>query len=138
MAKQVFINFAVKDLERSKQFYESLGWKINPQFTDETAACIVISDTIYAMILTEAKMQEFTSKQLADAGTTTEVLTALSFDSKDEVDEIMNKAKASGGTEARDPQDLGFMYSRSFQDLDGHIWEPFYMDITQAPASPAS
>jgi predicted lactoylglutathione lyase len=138
MAKQIFVNLAVKDLERSKQFYEGLGWTINPQFTDEAGACVVISDTIFVMILTEAKMQEFTPKQIVDAGTMTEVLNAISFDSKDDVDDIMSKALANGGTEARDPQDLGFMYSRSFQDPDGHIWEPFFMDMTQAPPAPGS
>lgn len=136
MAQQIFVNLAVKDLDVSKQFYESLGWSINPQFTDDTAASVVISDTIYVMLLTEPKMQEFTTKQLADPGTTTEVLNALSFESKDEVDDIMSKALANGGTEARDPQDLGFMYSRSFQDPDGHIWEPFFMDMSQAPPTP--
>lgn len=138
MAKQVFVNFATKDLERSKKFYSDIGWTINPQFTDDTAAAVVISDTIYAMILTEAKMREFTTKQLVDATASTEVLVALSYDSRAEVDELMDKVVASGGSEARPTQDLGFMYSRSFQDPDGHIWEPFYMDMTQAPPAPGN
>ena len=138
MAKQVFVNFATKDLERSKQFYEAIGWTINPQFSDETAICVVISDTIYAMVLTEAKMKEFTPKQLVDASIATETLVALSFDSRAEVDEVMTKAAANGGSEARPTQDMGFMYSRSFQDPDGHVWEPFYMDMTQAPPTPKS
>ena len=138
MAKQVFVNFATKDLERSKKFYSDIGWTINPQFTDDTAAAVVISDTIYAMILTEAKMREFTTKQLVDATASTEVLVALSYDSRAEVDELMDKVVASGGSEARPTQDLGFMYSRSFQDPDGHIWEPFYMDMTQAPPAPTN
>jgi uncharacterized protein len=128
MATKIFVNLAVKDLDKSMAFFKRLGFAFNPQFTDETAACMVVTDDIYAMLLTHPKFKEFTRKNIADAHKTTEVLTALSFDSKDKVDEIADKAIAVGGTEAREPFDYGFMYGRSFNDLDGHIWEVFWMD----------
>ena len=128
MTTKIFVNLAVKDLDGSKAFFRQLGFTFNPQFTDETAACMVITDDIYAMLLTHRKFKEFTKKEIADAHRTTEVLTCLSFDSKDKVDELVDKAVAAGGTEAREPQDYGFMYGRSFNDLDGHIWEIIWMD----------
>ena len=128
MATKIFVNLAVKDLERSKEFFKQLGFTFNPQFTDETAACMVIADDIYAMLLTHPKFKEFTKKEVADAHKTTEVLTCLSFDSKEKVNEVVDGAIAAGGTEAREPQDYGFMYGRSFNDLDGHIWEIIWMD----------
>lgn len=128
MKRSIFVNLPVKDLEKSKMFYEALGFSINPQFTDETAAAVVISESIYVMLLTHAKCKEFTKKQIADSHKTTEVLNALSADGKKEVDEMAEKALKAGGTEAYPTQDLGFMYSRSFNDLDGHIWEVFWMD----------
>jgi predicted lactoylglutathione lyase len=128
MTTKIFVNLAVKDLDRSKAFFEQLGFTLNPQFTDETAACMVIADDIYAMLLTHPKFKEFTKKDIADAHKTTEVLTCLSFDSKDKVSEVVDKAVAAGGTEAREPQDYGFMFGRSFNDLDGHIWEIIWMD----------
>lgn len=133
MDTQIFVNLPVKDLEKSKAFYEQLGFTINPQFTDETAACVVISDTIYVMLLTHKKIGEFTIKKIADAHKTTEVLNALSTESKEEVDDLVDKALNNGGTEAYEPQDLGFMYSRSFNDPDGHIWEVLWMDMEQMP-----
>lgn len=129
MDTQIFVNLPVKDLEKSKTFYKQLGFSINPQFTDETAACVVISDTIYVMLLTHEKTQEFTAKKIANAHETTEVLNALSSESKEAVDELVNKALNNGGTEAGETQDLGFMYSRSFNDPDGHIWEVLWMDM---------
>jgi predicted lactoylglutathione lyase len=128
MPTKIFVNLAVKDLERSKEFFKQLGFTFNPQFTDETAACMVIADDIYAMLLTRPKFKEFTKKEVADAHKTTEVLTCLSFDSKEKVNEVVDGAIAAGGTEAREPQDYGFMYGRSFNDLDGHIWEIIWMD----------
>jgi uncharacterized protein len=128
MSTKIFVNLAVKDLDRSKAFFKQLGFTFNPQFTDEAAACMVITDDIYAMLLTYPKFKEFTKKDIADAHKTTEVLTCLSFDSKDEVNELVDKAVAAGGTEAREPQDYGFMYGRSFNDPDGHIWEIIWMD----------
>ena len=133
MSTQIFVNLPVKDLDKSKTFYEQLGFSINPQFTDETAACVVISDTIYVMLLTHDKAKQFTSKEIANAHKTTEVLNALSTSSKDEVNELVDKALNNGGSKAGDSQDLGFMYSRSFNDPDGHIWEVLWMDPEQMP-----
>lgn len=128
MATKIFVNLPVEDLDKSKAFFGRLGYRFNPQFTDETAACMVISDDIYAMLLTRAKFQEFTKKPVADATKTTEVLTCLSMESKAKVDELLGIALKAGATEARDPMDCGFMYGRSFNDLDGHIWEIIWMD----------
>ena len=128
MTTKIFVNLAVNDLDRSKAFFKRLGFTFNPQFTNETAACMIIADDIYAMLLTHPKFKEFTKKDIADAHKTTEVLTCLSFDSKDKVNEIVDRAIAGGGTEAREPQDYGFMFGRSFNDLDGHIWEIIWMD----------
>ena len=122
------MNLSVRDLDRSKAFFQQLGFAFNPQLTDEMAACMVITDAIYVMLLTQPKFKEFTKKDIADAHKTTEVLTCLSFDSKDKVSEVVDKAVAAGGTEAREPQDYGFMFGRSFNDLDGHIWEIIWMD----------
>ena len=128
MPTKIFVNLAVKDLERSEEFFKRLGFTFNPQFIDETAACMVIADDIYAMLLTHPKFKEFTKKEVADAHKTTEVLTCLSFDSKEKVNEVVDGAIAAGGTEAREPQDYSFMYGRSFNDLDGHVWEIVWMD----------
>ena len=128
MTTKIFVNLPVEDLEKSKAFFAKLGYRFNPQFTDETAACMVITDDIYTMLLTKAKFKEFTRKAIADATQTTEVLTCLSVDSKAKVDEMLDAALEAGATEARDPMDYGFMYGRSFNDLDGHIWEIVWMD----------
>lgn len=122
----------MKDLNNSKEFFTKIGFTINPQFTDETAACVVITEDIYAMILTHEKFKEFTSKEIADATKTSEVLTCLSFDSKEKVNEVMDKAVQAGGTETRAAMDYGFMFGRSFNDLDGHIWEVIWMDPNAA------
>ena len=128
MNTKIFVNLAVKDLNKAMEFFSKLGFRFNPQFTDETAACMVISDDIFAMLLTEAKFREFTKKEIADATKTTEVLTCLSTDSKAKVNDIVDTALKEGATEAREPMDYGFMYGRSFNDLDGHIWEIIWMD----------
>jgi predicted lactoylglutathione lyase len=128
MATKIFVNLAVKDLKRSMEFFKALGFGYNPQFTDETAACMVISEDIYTMLLTRPKFREFTKKKLADAARTTEVLTCLAVEDRAKVDAVVNAALAAGGTAAREPMDYGFMYGRSFNDLDGHIWEIIYMD----------
>jgi uncharacterized protein len=128
MPSKIFVNLPVKDLDKSKAFFGKLGYTFNAQFTDETAACMVISDDIYSMLLTEAKFKEFSKKPMADAHKTTEVMIALSMDSKDEVNRVVDAALKAGGSEARDPQDYGFMFLRSFSDLDGHTWEIFWMD----------
>lgn len=128
MATNIFVNLPVKDLDKSKAFFAKLGYTFNPQFTDETAACMVISDTIYAMLITHARFSDFTVKAIADSVKTTEVLIALSCESKDDVAKIADAALAAGATEAKPPQDYGFMIVRSFNDLDGHIWEYLWMD----------
>ncbi len=128
MTTKIFVNLPVKNLDRSKEFFGKLGFTFNPQFTDETAACMVISEDIFTMLLTEKKFKEFTKKRIADATKTTEVLTCLSMDSRDKVDSLVGSALAAGATEAREPMDYGFMYGRSFDDLDGHIWEIVHVD----------
>ena len=128
MPTQIIVNLPVKNLDKSIAFFKALGFKVNSQFTDQTAACMVISDDIYAMLLTHAKFKEFTSKAVADARKTTEVLIAISVDSKAKVKKMVEKAVAAGGKEPREPQDHGFMIHRAFEDLDGHIWEVLWMD----------
>lgn len=128
MATQIFVNLPVKDLRKSTEFFTALGYSFNPQFSDENAGCLVISDTIYAMLLMEPFFKSFIKKEIADATKTTEVIVALTVESRARVDELAEKALASGGKPATDPIDHGFMYSRSFQDPDGHLWEVVYMD----------
>jgi len=128
MARKIFVNLPVKDLKQSIAFFGKLGFTFNSQFTDETGACMVVSDDIYAMLLTENKFKSFTTKQLCDATKSTEVLVCLSTDSRQEVDQLVRKAVAAGGTTYNEPQDYGFMYGHGFQDLDGHIWELAYME----------
>lgn len=128
MSRQIFVNLPVKNLSRSMTFFKALGYQFNEQFTDETAACLVISDTIYAMLLTEPKFKEFTPKEICDSTKSTEVLLALSCDSRAHVDELIAKVQAAGGNAAPEPIDYGFMYQHNYQDLDGHNWELFYMD----------
>ena len=134
MSKQIFVNIAVRDLPKSKAFYEAVGAVNNPQLTDETAACMVISDTIYVMLLTHAKWATFTTKPVVDAHQASEVSLALSCDSRAAVDQMVEAARKHGGRiDSNPPQDLGFMYQRTFEDLDGHVWEPLYMDMSQFP-----
>jgi uncharacterized protein len=129
MATSIFINLPVKDLEKTKEFFLKLGYTYNKQFTDEKAAALVISENIYAMLITEPFFKTFIpDKEIADTGKTKEALIALSADSKQQVDELVEKAIAAGGKKFRDPEDHGFMYARSFEDLDGHVWEVFWMN----------
>lgn len=125
---QIFVNLPVVDLEKSKEFYTRLGFSINEQFTDENASCVVISDTIYVMLLTHDFFRRFTSKAIVDSQDATEVINAISAESRTGVDELADRALAAGGTQTNPPQDEGFMYSRSFSDLDGHLWEVMHMD----------
>jgi uncharacterized protein len=136
MPRMIFVNLPVADLPAAKAFYEAIGAINEPKFTDETAACMVISDTIYVMLLTHEKFAQFTPKPIADAHRTSEVLIALTADDRDGVDDITERAIAAGGREARERQDYGFMYSRSFEDPDGHIWEPVWMDAAAAAEGP--
>ncbi|MFD4240669.1 VOC family protein [Streptomyces sp. NPDC058525] len=126
--QMIFVNLPVKDLDAARAFWEKLGYSFNPQFSDETAASLVISDTIFAMLLTEEKFASFATKPVADAAKTTEVMVALSADSRAKVDEVVDAALAAGATEPRPPMDLGFMYGRAFEDLDHHVWEYVWMD----------
>jgi predicted lactoylglutathione lyase len=122
MNRQIFLNLPVADLPWSMAFFKALGFAHNPQFTDDTATCIVISDTIYVMLLTHAKFRQFTPKAVCDTSKAVEVLIGLSCASRQEVDELVAKALAAGGTTHDKPEDLGFMYSHSFIDPDGHGW----------------
>jgi uncharacterized protein len=128
MGTKVFVNLPVKDLEKSKAFFAKLGFTFNLQFTNENAACMVISEDNYAMLLVESFFKTFTKKEIVNAKQSTEVLVALSSESKENVDKMMKNALDAGAKEANEPQDHGFMYGRSFEDLDGHIWEIFWMD----------
>lgn len=135
MSKLIFVNLPVADLSASVAFYEAIGATKNPQFSDDTAACMVVTETIHVMLLTNDKFATFTPKRIADAHATTEVLICISEDSREAVDAITDKALAAGGREPREKQDYGFMYGRSFEDLDGHIWEPMWMDLAAATAA---
>ncbi|KQU82853.1 extradiol dioxygenase [Variovorax sp. Root318D1] len=127
--KQIFVNLAVKNLEKSKAFFAALGYTFNENFTDANAACMVIQEgSIHAMLLVEDFFKTFTDKSLTDTSKSTEVLLCLSCESRAEVDEMVAKALAAGGTVPRAPQDYGFMYGHGFQDIDGHLWELSYMD----------
>jgi predicted lactoylglutathione lyase len=126
--RKLFVNVAVRDLERSMEFFSKLGFEFNPRFTDEKAACMIISDEAYVMLLTEPFFQTFTRRQVCDTRTHTEALSALSCSSRAEVDELVARAVAAGGSHAGDKQDHGFMAAWSFYDLDGHHWEVVWMD----------
>ncbi|WP_406493985.1 VOC family protein [Streptomyces sp. NBC_00846] len=128
MPQMIFVNLPVKNLETTKAFFGKLGFSCNPQFSDETAACLVISDTIFAMLLTEPRFKEFTKKEIADSSKSIEVILTLSAESREKVDELVDTALDSGGSPANEPVDYGHMYGRSFQDPDHHIWEVMWMD----------
>ena len=129
MPQMIFVNLPVTDLVRSKSFYEAIGFSNNPRFTDDTAACMVLSDAVYVMLLTHAKWAQFTSRKIPDAHTSAQVLLCISRDSPQAVDAIVEKARKAGGNPDPTPrQDLGFMFGRSFEDPDGHIWETVWMD----------
>lgn len=133
MSTKIFINLPVKNLEKSMTFFKSLGYSFNPQFTDENAACMIISETIFAMLLTETYFKTFTRKKICDAKTSTEVLIALDLPSKERVQEIVAKAKSLGAELYAEAKDHGWMYQNSFADLDGHQWEYVYMDESKMP-----
>ncbi|RIV23777.1 glyoxalase/bleomycin resistance/extradiol dioxygenase family protein [Fibrisoma montanum] len=128
MATMIFVNLPVKDLNRSVEFFTKLGYTFNAEFTDENATCMVISDTIYVMLLVEPFFKTFTNKEIVDTSKTVEVSICLSADSRAHVDEMLAKALAAGAVEPKEPQDMGFMYGRDFEDLDGHAWSFMYME----------
>jgi len=130
MARQIFVNLPVKDLKRSVAFFTTLGFAFDPQFTDENATCMIVGENIFAMLLVESFFKTFTSKEICDARKSTEVLVCLSCDSRAQVDEMVAKAVAGGGTAPTAPKDHGFMYGHGFEDLDGHIWELIHMEPT--------
>lgn len=128
--QMIFVNLAVNDVDSSKKFFTELGYTINPQFSTDDCACVVISDTIIAMLLSKSRYQDFTKKTIADSTTTSETLLCLSAESRGKVDELVDKAVAAGGTAGR-TQDYGMMYGRAFDDLDGHTWEIMWMDQSE-------
>ena len=127
MHSQIFVNLPVKDLKRAVDFYSKLGYTFNPQFTDENATCMILGDNLFAMLLVEPYFRTFIEKDVSDAHRATEVLLAVPVGSREAVDALVGKALAAGGKEARPARDLGFMYQRSYDDLDGHTWEVFHM-----------
>jgi uncharacterized protein len=128
MASKIFVNLPVKNLNRSIEFFTKLGFAFNQQFTDETATCMIVTDDIFVMLLTEQKFKAFTPKEICDTKQYTEVLVCLSLESRAKVDEMVRKAVAVGGTTYNEAVDHGFMYGHGFQDLDGHLWELIYME----------
>ncbi|MFZ0281366.1 MAG: VOC family protein [Bacteroidales bacterium] len=133
MEAKLFVNLPVRDLQKTKDFFSGLGFSYNPQFSDDKAACMIINGDSNVMLLTEDFFKSFTKKGIVNAHNCTEVLTSISAESRDRVNEIVNKAISLGATEARDPDDYGYMYTRSFNDPDGHIWEVAWMDLQSFP-----
>ena len=136
MAKMIFVNLPVADVAKSTAFYEAIGFTKNPQFSNEQASSMVWSDSIFVMLLAHDFYRTFTPKQIADSHKTSGALYALSFDSRAEVDTITDAAAAAGASEPHGPEDMGFMYSRAFEDFDGHGWGPFWMDPEAAEQGP--
>ncbi|MFM0094064.1 glyoxalase/bleomycin resistance/extradiol dioxygenase family protein [Paraburkholderia nemoris] len=128
MHKQIYVNLAVDDLDRSKAFFSAIGFSFEAQFTNEQAACLILGENLYAMLLVKDLFKSFTRKSLCNPKESTEALVGLSCESRGEVDALVAKARAAGGTVPRAPQDYGFMYGHGFEDIDGHIWELIYMD----------
>jgi uncharacterized protein len=125
---KIFVNLPVKDLNKTIEFFTKLGFKFNPQFTDENATCMIVGEDIFVMLLVEKFFKTFTKKEICDTSKNTEVIVALSVEGREKVDQMINKAIEAGGRESREPQDHGWMYGRSFEDINKHIWEIIYMD----------
>lgn len=139
MAKQIFINLAVSNLERSMEFYTALGFTNNPQFSDDTAKCMVWSEQIYVMILSHEKFKTFATKPIADTKNNVAAFLSLSLDSTEEMNTLMANGLKAGGTEPNEMRDYGFMQQRTIEDFDGHTWELFFMDMSKFPgAQPGS
>jgi uncharacterized protein len=128
MTTKIFLNLPVKDLNRTVEFFTKLGFKFNPQFTDKNATCMIISEDIFVMLLVEEFFKTFTKKEICNTSKNIEAIIALSAESRENVDEMINKAIEAGGIEPRKPQDHGWMYDRAFEDIDGHLWEITYMN----------
>lgn len=135
MPTQIFVNLPVKNLDRSVAFFKQLGYSFDAKFTDENATCMIVGDNIFVMLLVEPFFQTFTTKAIADTSKVTEAIMGIALDSRAAVDALVDKALAAGGTTLKEVKDYGFMYERGFQDLDGHLWELFYMDMN-APGAP--
>lgn len=133
MSRQLFVNLPVRDLDRSVAFFRALGFDFNPKFTDENATCMVVSEQVQVMLLVEPFFAGFTKKPVADARRATEVLLALSLESRAAVEAFVAKAVEHGAATPMEPRDMGFMYQHGFEDLDGHQWEVFFMDESQFP-----
>lgn len=136
MPTEIFVNLTTSDLPRAKEFYQGLGWQLNPLFTDENAACVVIDERIYLMVLTREYFSTFTKKEIPDPRTHSQLQTALSAESRDAVDSLIEKALAAGGTEPKEAQDYGFMYARDFEDLDGNEFSVLWMDPKASEEGP--
>ena len=128
MTTKIFVNLPAKDLNKTIEFFTKLGFKFNPQFTDENASCMIVGEDIFVMLLVEKFFKTFTKKEICDTSKNTEVIVALSVEGREKVDKMINKAIEAGGREYREPQNHGWMYGRSFEDINGHIWEIIYMD----------
>jgi predicted lactoylglutathione lyase len=135
MSREIYVNIPVKDLKRSVDFFTGLGFTFNPQFTGEKATCMIIGEKSFVMLLTENFFKTFIKKEISDATKNTEVILAITAESRAKVDEMADKAIATGGKKSNDPQDHGWMYYRSFQDLDGHLWEVTWLDPAGPPKS---
>ena len=127
-SRKIFVNLAVENLDRAVDFFTQLGFSFDPRFTDETATCMIVSNEAFVMLLAKERFKDFTKKELCDPTTQTEAIVSLSAESREQVDELVHKALAAGGSPANDPMEMDFMYGWSFQDPDGHLWEVFYMD----------
>jgi uncharacterized protein len=128
MTTKIFVNLPVRDLNKTVEFFTKLGFKFNPQFSNENATCMIVAEDIFVMLLIEKFFKTFTKKEISDTTQNTEVIVALSAESREKVDQMINKALEAGGRESRELQDHGWMYGRSFEDINGHLWEIIYMD----------
>ena len=137
MSRKMFVNLAVEDLERSVEFFTELGFTFDPRFTDESATCMVVSDEAYVMLLVKPRFGDFTKKTIVDSTTQTEAILAVSADSREDVDAFADKAMTAGASTANEPMETSFMYGRSFNDPDGHLWEVFWMDPSAVEQGPA-
>lgn len=128
MKTKIFVNLPIRDLNKSVAFFTKLGFSFNPQFTDENATCMIVGEDIFVMLLVEKFFKSFTKKEVCDTSNCTEAIVALSVDSREKVDQLINKAIEAGGSEPQEKRDHGWMYGRSFEDIDGHLWETFFME----------
>lgn len=136
METKIFVNLPVKDLKKTSTFFAKMGYSFDPQFSDENAKCLIINDHIYVMLLVEPFFKSFTHKEIPETSNSAEVILALTVDSREAVDDLMQKCIAAGGKDISRPQEVEFMYGKSFEDPDGHIWEIFYMDMARVRIEP--